>query len=85
MCKYKQVINSHTLQKFKNELADVNWQDVFIKDINYDFQQFSSIFNELYKKCFPIKCYHTKSQHKPWITKAIINSIKFKNLLYKQY
>ena len=53
------------------------------------YSNFMSKFNDLYNRCFPIKrkcIYRAKgTPQKPWITKAILKSIRRKDKLYRKY
>ena len=53
------------------------------------YSNFMSKFNDLYNRCFPIKrkcIYRDKGiPQKPWITKAILKSIRRKDKLYRKY
>ena len=42
---------------------------------------------DLYHECFPLKTKYLSEKRllNPWISQAVLNSIKFKNKLYKDY
>lgn len=57
------------------------------QDINHNFTCFIDKIQKLYSECFPIKTkfISEKRLNNPWITQAVLNSIKTKNNLYKDY
>ncbi|MFZ2540057.1 MAG: reverse transcriptase family protein [Oscillospiraceae bacterium] len=73
---------------FKSRLTCYDWSEVVALDgTNNKFNLFLSIVKNLHTECFPlirIKI-NPKSESKPWITKTILNSIRKKNTMYKQY
>ena len=85
ICKYKQMINSRTLAKMKEEICKVDWHSMFNNDVQHDFDAFDEVFYKLYAQCFPLKKIVLRTNHKPWINSEILNSIKRKNKLYKEY
>lgn len=93
-------IKSHVLHKiqfrpltetnkliFSNKLNDIEWSDIFGNDVNLNFDKFLQIIHEIYNKSFPIRTKYIseKRLNNPWITQAVINSIKTKNNLYKDF
>ena len=86
-------IKSHVLHKiqfrpltetnkliFSNKLNDIEWSDIFGNDVNLNFDKFLQIIHEIYNKSFPIRTKYIseKRLNNPWITQAVINSIKTK-------
>lgn len=73
---------------FMERLFNINWNDILVFDnIDTNFNLFSEILSDHYDACFPKKCKYLteKRMNKPWITQTVINSIKTKNNLYKDY
>ena len=88
--------NTHTLTRhntpeaimsLKEDLKRQTWADVLnTSDPNTSYNNFLTIFTELYDKHCPIKLSpikRKKTQDKPWITKGIANACKKKNTLYR--
>ena len=65
-------------------VLDWSW---LINDVNLDINRFSVVINDLYCRCFPLKIKYVsrKRLEKPWLTNEILNSIKIKSELYKQF
>ena len=83
---YKQIINNNNIIRFKEMLSEINWNEVInCDDVDIATNNFLDTLIECYKTCFPLKKLILKSNHKPWVTKCILNSIKRKNKLYKAY
>ena len=76
-------------QLFKRELINVTWEELITedKDVNENFDTFIGIFDRLYNKFFPVKVKNIscKRMSNPWITTGLLNSIRHKNFLYKQF
>ena len=55
--------------------------------MNLNFNAFLNKINDLFNECFPLKTksISEKRLHNPWITSAVIKSIKTKNNLFKDY
>jgi exonuclease III len=72
---------------FKTELNKVDW-DIVCHSNNVDesYTKFIDKFNELYDKCIPKRKKRAHSQKNkpksPWITNALLKSIRRKNILY---
>ncbi len=84
------LFNKNRVDRFTNSIKHVNWDEVLncnLPDVAYTY--FIQKFNLLYNSHFPIKHRRIKSKsnipRKPWITSAIIKSIKRKDNLYKKY
>ena len=60
--------------------------DVNLNDVNVSYNCLLDKFGELYKVCFPIITKRFKicqNKQRPWISSAIVTSIKRKNKLYR--
>ena len=76
------------LEKFKEQLQHINWQNLFVnKDPHQTVQLFINKINELIDTCTPTKLIKIipKKSHKPWITQGILKSVTTKNKLYKKF
>jgi hypothetical protein len=80
--------NLENVEKFKGLLQNCDWSDV------YNCQSANSMYNKfihrvqcVYDISFPFitKTIKASEEFKPWITRAIKNSIRKKNSLYKDY
>ena len=84
------VIRSYSVNNintFTSTISGINWNNIYLEnDVNSAFNMFLTIFKGIYDKCFPLICVKRK-KHKtkcqPWISTAIMTSIKRKNKLYK--
>ena len=57
-------------------------------DINTSYDLFNNSLAQIYDESFPVreKIYKVNdNKYNPWITTAILNSVKEKNRLYKKY
>ena len=85
----KRIINYENMKKFKNELKDIDWTQIYeIDDVNDCYDNFMSMFHSLYDKCFPeivIKQDSKCKFKKPWLTRGLFRSIQKKQRLYKSY
>lgn len=73
-----------------DEVAAINWETVLpnADDVNIYFDSFYDKLTEIVDKHVPIKKIskrRAKLLSKPWITKAILKSIKVKNKFYTKY
>ena len=73
------------MESFKKELCDYDWSDIYIEEgTNNKYSHFINVIIRLHNTHFPlinIKV-NQKSECKPWISKAILNSIRKKNTMY---
>ena len=80
----KRIITPTALEQFNNELAHVNWNNVFTSSCpNYGYDIFYDEFNKLFEIHFPIRKtrINNKNVISPYITPALKSSIKEKNRL----
>lgn len=86
---YKRDYAERNLLKFQTALSQVNWSSVLIgEDPNGLYNDFVSEYNRHLEECFPLKMYKPNSYNKPktpWISKALLVSVRKKNKLYKKY
>ena len=70
----------------QNELNKVSWDKVYnTEDVNKAYEMFYYDFVSIFNKCCPqTKVNLKKRNHKPWLTKGLINACHKKNLLYKE-
>ena len=84
----KRIYSPDNNNTFKNKLSRCDWSEVINADgTNDKFNLFMSVVTNLHNECFPlvrIKI-NQKRDSKPWINKTILNSVKKKNTLYRQY
>ena len=76
------------LAKFRNCLNEVNWHNLEgFDDPTNSYASFLSKYNDLYNSCFPLKRVKVKKYNlqKPWLSKGLLKSIKWKNKLYKSF
>ena len=80
--------NANNVSKFKDELQTVNWSEVRdSSDPSSAYDVFLRKYTDIYNKCFPLKKVKIKNNGltKPWISKALLKSIKKKNILYRRF
>ena len=87
---YKQVqcFDEASVLSFAQKLDNTNWPIPDEHDASLAFNNFNSVFSALYNDSFPTQTKKYKLHYnsfKPWITNAILKSIKHKNKLYKNY
>ena len=80
--------NQQNLTKFKSEIENVNWAELpGYNDPSRAYGNFLKKYTAIYDRCFPLKKVKAKGYtlYKPWLTKALLKSIKKKNVLYKRF
>ena len=84
----KRIYTENNMHNFKTKLSETDWTDVLTAPCTgTKYSHFINIIDTLHNKCFPltkVKINPIKDS-KPWITSTLLNSIKRKNNLYKQY
>ena len=75
-----------SVESFLNDLVSVDWGN-FSGNVNQRFVEFTGTLSDLYCKNFPqrTKFVSAKRIQKPWLTSAILTSIKNKSKYFKQY
>ena len=86
----KRLLNKENIDKFSNELMNVNWDEIIsTDDVNLGYDNFIKVFKDLYNECcpyVPVKNRHNyRKIDKPWFTKSLRNACSKKNCLYKRY
>ena len=82
------LFNHWNKQKFRNKISIINWDNILNNDdVNSNFDAFLSNIKHIYNECFPIvtKTISEKRLNSPWINNDILNAIKTKNRLYKDF
>ena len=71
--------------RFMQELSTVDWDALFVADINTSTQSFVTHINSLYRRHFPLKTkfISVKRLEKPWLTNGLLQSIKTKSRYFK--
>ena len=83
---FNRLITSERVDRFKMDLSNVSWNAVLnIDEPNLALNTFHSHFLDLYDKHFPVKKSISRRKLKTWMTNGVINSIKYKNKLYKKF
>ena len=84
---YRDKSESNVL-KFQNELGNINWPNLKgHNDPSHAYDSFLNEYTAVYNSCFPLKKQTVKrgTLNKPWLSKALLESIRKKNKLYKRY
>ena len=72
---------------FKTKISEINWTEI-VKSDNPDiaYSAFINKFQEEFNRCFPRKKLSRKRcKDKCWITKGLLVSIRYKNILYRKH
>lgn len=81
-----QDINPFTLDKFRDEISRISWQDVYDEsDCDKAYELFLSAFKNAYAKSFKRKTKKARKARKPWINDSALKLIKQKDALFKQF
>lgn len=80
---------NYDVTKFHAELANITWESVYAADdADLAYSRFCEIMTKVCDEHAPVVAQHGKRRKnepkKPWITKAIMNSIKKKHTMYSQ-
>ena len=77
----------HSIEKFKRDVYESVRTMNFDADVNVLTSKFSEKLNTLYSACFPIKIKYVLNRRlcKPWLSPAIMKSIKTKSQYFKLY
>ena len=82
------ILNEVNKRKLNDKMRNADWEaELSTGNINEDFNKFEYLCNSMYNECFPIK-YKNVSEKRlktPWISQAVLNSIKRKNKLFKYF
>ena len=86
---YSRNYSTRNIDNFVISCRNFNWDFICSdNDVAMAFSRFNSIFRDIYDTCFPLS-YITKRKRRkkrhPWISSGILQSIKYKNKLYKMY
>ena len=87
-CKLQRCYKNFNKTKFKNDLQKISWKEHCSNpDSNVVLEYFLQIINKLLGKHAPHVMSKPRSSFtsKPWITTAIVNSIKGRNKIYKKF
>ena len=80
--------NPINLSQFVEKLEGVEWSSLAgYNDPHTAYTSFLNKITKIYNDCFPVRKLIPKKRSikKPWLTKALLKSIKRKNKLYKQF
>ena len=86
--RYVRNFSADNLNNFRDHLSQVNWPSLFDdNDPNISYNNFLNEYSRLYYNCFPMKTLKSKHSGRlaPWMTKALLVSIRKKNTLYKEF
>ena len=81
-------INSRSIQELYSCLQHVNWETSYLHEYpNSAYNDFLTKFLNLYNNYFPIRRASgiILNKLKPWMSNRMLNSIKYKNKLYKKF
>ena len=84
--------NQGNIDSFQNCLQQTDWDHVLTESSPQEaYNKFLNTFKNLYDTCFPlrrkriIKSDSNRVPRKPWITNAILKSIRYKDKLYRKF
>ncbi len=75
-------------QQFSHKISAINWNDLLSSEsLDINFDNFLLKINEIFNSCFPIQTKYVteKRLSKPWISQALLTSIKTKNNMYRDF
>ena len=84
----KRIYSENNCARFKNELGCQDWTEIVNSEgANNKFDHLIKTIEVLHNTCFPLVNVKINqiSDSKPWISKTLLNSVKKKNNLYKNY
>ena len=84
----RRLYSDANINNFKDELTNTDWTPVHQEDgTENKFQKFENIIAKMHNNHFPLVKIKVKSENKdkPWLSSSILNSVKKKNSLYKNY
>ncbi len=73
--------------QFSHNRSTVNWNELLSsKNVDTNFDNFLNKINEIFNSCFPIQTKYVseKRLNKPWISQALLTSIKTKKQLVQR-
>ena len=82
------IINQTNKEKFGQSINMINWNALLqAEDIDDNCLIFLNKLKEIFYNCFPLqtKQITEKRLNSPWLSQAVLNSIKSKNFLYKDF
>jgi hypothetical protein len=80
------VINDNTLNNMLHDLSSKHWDEILQSgNVEQSFTKFAETINESYVSNIPQRMCRTRSKDKPWISKALLCSMRRKNRLYAIY
>ena len=87
---YKRCFKRFNNELFQNDLMNTDWEATLntnLNDVDFSFGQFFLRINGLLDIHAPFKYFKMKHKkhEKPWVTGALANSIKKKNILYGKF
>ena len=82
----RRAFTTETIAKFKNEIENSNWEEVLdMHDVNEAYEEFITKFRRIYDINFPLNIPPKKKRKlKSWMTDDLLQSIRYKNNLYKK-
>ena len=87
--KQNRVINEDTITSFIDTIRTISWDNIAVSnDVNQSYNNFVDTFYSLYNEKFPLINKRIKiinNSYKPWISTAILKSIRCKNGLYSKW
>jgi hypothetical protein len=77
--------NDTNINSYLHDLSLVDWDSVLVGDVHEKTLKFSETVNKLYCRNFPLKIKYisVKRLHKPWLSSALLKSIKIKSYNFK--
>lgn len=81
------LINSETKTKFKNAIAEFNWQSIENENLHVYTENLIRKINEIFMKCCPLKVKEVPQKRidSPWLNSRIQDLIRAKSAYYKMF
>ena len=84
----KRIYSTQNFENFRISFLQTDWSAVYdASNTNEKYSRFLGILNRIHNDCFPLMSIKINPlrESKPWISPTILNSVKKKNAMYKQY
>jgi len=87
-CIHKRQYSDENMNNFRTKLSANDWTPVYTAEgAENKFNVFNNFIIKFHNECFPLVTTKIKTRniYKPWLTSSILNSVRKKNNMYKNY
>ena len=85
---HKRHYSDENINNFRMKLSGSDWTPIYMAEgVDKIFNVFNNFIIKTHNECFPLITtkVNTRNLFKPWLTSSILNSIRKKNNMYKNY